>query len=69
MHYHICWSGSKLDWERFSTPQEAERVARELARPGEKFTLEHVDDKTCMQCLKLYKRGLANDKIGDEVSS
>lgn len=69
MHYHIRWSGSKLDWERFSTRKEAEQAARQLVRPGEKFTLEHVDDNTCMQCVKLYKRGLANNKSGDEVSS
>jgi hypothetical protein len=70
MHYHIRWSDSKSDWERFSTRQEAEQAARQLARPGETFTLEHVDDKTCMQCLKVRKRMLANDKIGDaEVSS
>lgn len=57
MHYHIRWSDSKLDWERFSTRQEAERAATQLARPGETFTLEHVDDKTCIQCLKIPKRG------------
>lgn len=56
MHYHIRWSDSKLDWERFSTRQEADQAARQLARPGETFTLEHVDDKTCTQCLKTYKR-------------
>lgn len=65
MHYHIRWSDSKLDWERFSTRQEAEQVARQLARPRETFTLEYVDDKTCMQCLTIRKRVLANDKIGD----
>ena len=72
MHYHIRWSDWKLDWERFSTRQEAERAARQLARPGETFTLEHVDDKTCMQmqCLMIYKDTLANDKIrGAQESS
>jgi hypothetical protein len=69
-HYHIRWANSKLDWERFNTRQEAEQAARQLARPGETFTLEHVDDKTCMPCLKIYKIGLANNKSGDtEVSS
>lgn len=56
MHYHIRWSGSKLDWERFGTPQEAEWAATQLARPGETFTLEHVNDKTCVLCLNFYKR-------------
>lgn len=70
MHYHIRWSDSKLDWERFSTRQEAERAATQLARPGETFTLEYVDDKACMQCLKIPKGRSANDEIGDaEVSS
>jgi hypothetical protein len=70
MHYHIRWSDSKLDWQRFSTRQEAEQAVRRLARPGETFTLEHFDDKTCMQCRNFGKRVLANDKIGDaEVSS
>lgn len=62
MHYHIRWSGSKLDWERFSTREEAERAAGQLARPGETFTLEHVDDETCIQCLRISKGVLANDK-------
>ena len=53
MHYHIRWSDSKLDWERFSTREEAEQAARQLARPGETFTLEHVDDKSCMPCQKV----------------
>ena len=65
MHYHIRWSGSKLDWERFSTRQAAEEAARRLARPGETFTLEHVADKTCMQCMKIGERVSADDKTGD----
>jgi hypothetical protein len=70
MHYHIRWSDSKVDWERFSTRQEAEQAARQLARPGETFTLEEVDDETCVQCRKVYERGLTNHKINDaEVSS
>ena len=42
-----------------------ERAARQLARPGETFTLEYVDDKACMQCLEVRRRMLANDKTGD----
>lgn len=63
MHYHIRWSGTTLDWERFGTREEAEQAARQLVRPGETFTLERVDDKTCMKCLRLYKGGLANEKV------
>lgn len=70
MHYHIHWSSSKVDWERFSTREEAEETAGQLARPGETFTIESVDDKRCMHCLKIGKRVLAKDKTGDaEVSS
>lgn len=65
MHYHIRWSDSKLDWEPFSTRRDAEHAAKELARPGETFTLERVDDKTCKTCLKFRKRGSANDKTTD----
>lgn len=70
MHYHIRWSNSKLDWQRFSTREEAEQAARQMLRPGETFTLEHLDDETCVQCLNFRKRALAHDKIGDaEVNS
>jgi len=65
MHYHIRWSGSGLDWERFGTRQEAEKAASQLARPGETFTLEHISDKACTQCRKLCKRVLEKHKIGD----
>jgi len=65
MHYHIRWSDSKLDWERFSTREEAEQAAKQLARRGEAFTIETVDDKTCKQCLKIGKRTSAAIKIGN----
>ena len=69
MHYHIRWSDSKLDWECFSTRQEAERAAGQLVRPGETFALEHLDDETCMQCLKFRKRVLGRRKIGEAEAS
>jgi len=70
MHYHIRWSDSKLDWERFSTREAAEHTATQLARPGERFTLEHVEDETCIQCQKISKRVFGDDETGDtEVSS
>lgn len=65
MHYHIRWSDSKLDWERFSTRKEAEEAAGQLVLPGETFTLEPVDDRTCVQCRGLYERVLADDKVRD----
>ena len=59
MHFHIRWSDSKLDWERFSTPEEAEQAARRLARRGETFTVESADDKTCLQflCNRMVRKG------------
>ncbi|MGH9735612.1 MAG: hypothetical protein ACRD8A_13605 [Candidatus Acidiferrales bacterium] len=69
MHYHIHWSGSKVDWERFSTRQEAEQTASQLARPGETFTVKSADDTTCMHCLKTGKRALAIDKRRDAEAS
>ena len=69
MHYHIRWSDSKIDWERFSTREEAEEAARQLARPGETFSLERVEDSACMQCLDICKRALVNDKVDKRESS
>lgn len=65
MHYHIRWSDSKLDWERFGTREQAEQAASRLARPGERFTLEHVEDETCIQCQKVFKRVFGDDETGD----
>jgi hypothetical protein len=49
-HYHIRWSGkTTLDWERFSTPWEAEAIAKQLARPGEDYAIEEHDG-TCQRC-------------------
>jgi hypothetical protein len=48
-HYHIRWSESKLDWEFFNTPEEAEAAATQLARPGETYAVEQFDDD-CPRC-------------------
>jgi hypothetical protein len=66
MHYHIRWSNTKLDWERFRTRQEAEQAARQLARPGETFALEQVHDGTCVQCLKLWASGRQPGSCGQK---
>lgn len=42
-HYHIRWSGSKLDWEVFNTREEAEVAAGLLVRPKENYTIEEFD--------------------------
>ena len=49
-HYHIRWSGKELlDWQRFSTPEEAKARARQLVRQGETYTIEEHDE-TCSRC-------------------
>lgn len=53
-HYHIHWTGKALDWERFSTSAEAEKSAKQLALPGETFTVEEHGE-TCPQCMELMK--------------
>lgn len=49
-HFHIHWDKKKsLDWEGFETHAGALARAFELARPGEKFTIEEVP-ATCSVC-------------------
>jgi hypothetical protein len=49
-HYHIRWSGRVLlDWQRFSTPEEAKASARQLVRQGETYIIEEHDE-TCPRC-------------------
>jgi GAF domain-containing protein len=49
LHYHIRWSNSKLDWEAFSTSDEAQAQAKQLVRLGESYVIEQVDGD-CPQC-------------------
>jgi hypothetical protein len=54
-HYHIRWSGKvSLDWERFSTPEEAKVSAKQLVRGGETYTIEEYD-KACPRCQAAMK--------------
>jgi hypothetical protein len=49
-HYHIRWSGKVLlDWQRFSTPEEAKASAKQLVRQGETYIIEEHDE-TCPRC-------------------
>ena len=49
-HYHIRWSGkAMLDWQPFSTPEEAKVSAIELVRLGETYAIEEHDDP-CPRC-------------------
>jgi hypothetical protein len=60
-HFHIRWSGAKLDWEVFPTQEEAEHQAKELMRPGEKFTVEQFDGD-CPRCREMRPRaGVKSD--------
>jgi hypothetical protein len=49
-HFHIRWADvAKLDWESFSTHQEADARAREFLRTGEKYTIEEFTE-SCERC-------------------
>jgi hypothetical protein len=49
VHYHIRWSGSKIDWEVFSTEEEAQIEAAKLVRPGESYTIDKFEQE-CPRC-------------------
>ena len=49
-HYHIRWyDQAVLDWERFSTPEDATARAKLLACPGEGYAVEEHDG-ACPRC-------------------
>jgi hypothetical protein len=55
-HYHISWSGKKeVDWERFQTREEADAGAKQLVRPGERYTIEQFDED-CPWCHALLAK-------------
>lgn len=67
LHYHIHWFGKPtLDWERFSSSAEAEGSAKQLALPGETYTVEEHDE-SCPQCMKFMKKIPTRD--GGEASA
>lgn len=41
-HFHIRWSGSKLDWEAFRTADAAQAAAKQLVQPGETYVVEEM---------------------------
>jgi len=49
VHYHIRWSDSKIDWQVFTTSEEAQVEAVRLVRPGETYTIDEFGDE-CPQC-------------------
>jgi GAF domain-containing protein len=58
-HYHIRWSNSKLDWEAFPSPAEAQAQAQQLVRRGESYVIEQVNGD-CPQCRSLTNHGGRN---------
>jgi hypothetical protein len=68
VHYHIRWfRRSELDWESFSTREEADTGARRLMRPNERYTIEQQSDEGCARCntLRLPPQSLkSRTKIG-----
>lgn len=60
LHYHIRWTGGKLDWEAFHTQDEARIAAKELVRSGESYTIEQLDG-ACPHCTPLQLTRLSQD--------
>jgi len=52
IHYHIRWSDSSLDWKPCSTQEEATKLAGQIKKPTESYTIEECDDK-CERCRRL----------------
>jgi hypothetical protein len=64
-HYHIRWSGKVLlDWQSFSTPEEAKASARQLVRLGETYTIEEYDE-TCLRCQAAMKANSMHSSFND----
>lgn len=54
LHFHILWSGSKLDWEVFPSEEEAIAGAKQLVRAGETYVIEQFDG-ACPRCMSLAR--------------
>ena len=61
-HYHMRWSNSTLDWEAFSTSEEAEAHAKQLVRLGESYVQADGDCQRCSSLPHLSGRNLAARK-------
>lgn len=52
-HFHIKWrDANDLDWECFDSVRDATNRAKELARPGEQFTIQMVLEACPMKDLQ-----------------
>ena len=48
-HYHIRWSDSSLDWQPCPTKEEAAKLAGQIKKPNESYTIVECDDE-CQRC-------------------
>ena len=54
-HYHIRWSGdTRVDWDCFTTAEEAKCCADQMVRWGEDYTVERFDED-CVRCEELRR--------------
>ena len=59
-HFHIRWSNPPVEiinWESFSTQEEAQAAANELKRPNENYTIVQFDGycPRCSEALRVKK--------------
>jgi hypothetical protein len=50
IHFHICWSHERIDWECFTSHTNAEERAQELVQPNETYSIESFNGHSCEQC-------------------
>lgn len=58
-HFHIRWhdgSTARIDWEPFPSRDEAERLAKKLAKTSETFQVVEESDASCPKC-EMFRRG------------
>jgi hypothetical protein len=48
-HYHIHWANASLDWKPFGTKEEAMKLAGQIKRRDEAFTIVERNDQ-CERC-------------------
>lgn len=65
-HYHICWSGSSLDWQAFDSSTEAEAVAKQLVLGDETYTIEAIGGG-CKRCLQAFVEALMRQAAYDDA--
>jgi len=65
-HYHIKWLPSgKLDWQPFTTQDDAEQMARELRLGEEDYWIEPIEGE-CEACADLNPRNASRSGQKEE---